>query len=347
MGWRSLVVRVKFFLMRGSPRLSPPFLAFVISDNVMQVFRLFAVGFRSGRVLLEEICLRGADDCGTRSEAGAISKMAFLAYLEEVLFVVAKVMHLNGSRHRAAFQRGGPSSVKLEDSEPCKIMPCKTDSYLGDGLQKIELTESQLETMLTWKTHIEVSKQSLQEALEAACKLEMEAEKKCSTIISTHDWILSTIQNLQSEMLKTKLQKEIDKMQQDIIAATNELQSAKRDHERIAEKMRGSNEFMLNTNCLADSLYADGLRVIHPAPVEHPVRPASLFVSIEWCVFCGLGFGLQALDVVITPCLHTYHMFCATHRFFHSRKCVAQSCSEIMSMSGWLQWVLDLQLPKL
>ncbi len=71
-------------------------------------------------------------------------------------------------------------------------------------------------------------------------------------------------------------------MQQDLIAATNELQSAKRDHERIAEKMRGSNEFMLNTKYLADSLYAEGLRAVHPAPVEHPVGPASLFVSIEW-----------------------------------------------------------------
>ncbi|MCO5586477.1 hypothetical protein L7F22_040417 [Adiantum nelumboides] len=34
--------------------------------------------------------------------------------------------------HRSAFQRGGPCSVKLEDSEPCKITPCKIDSYL-DG----------------------------------------------------------------------------------------------------------------------------------------------------------------------------------------------------------------------
>ncbi|MCO5605416.1 hypothetical protein L7F22_059600 [Adiantum nelumboides] len=182
-------------------------------------------------------------------------------------------------RHRSAFERGGPSSIILEDSEPCKITPCKTDSYLGDGLQKIELTKSQLEAMLTWKTHIEVSKQSLQEALEAACKLEMEVDKKCSTITGTHDWILSTIQNLQSEMLKTELRKEIDKMQQDIIAATNE--PAKHDHERIVEKMRGSNEFMLNTNCLANSLYVEGLRSVHPAPVEHPVCPASLFVSIE------------------------------------------------------------------
>ncbi|MCO5594379.1 hypothetical protein L7F22_048409 [Adiantum nelumboides] len=159
----------------------------------------------------------------------------------------------------------------------------------------------------------------------------MEAEKKCSTITGTHDWILSTIQNSQSKMFKTELRKEINKMQQDIIAATNELQSAKCDHERIAEKMRGSNEFMLNTNCLVDSLYAEGLRAVHPAPVEHPVCPASLFVRIEWCVFCGLGFGLQALDVVITPCLHTYHMLCATRRFSHSQKCMAQSCSEIMS----------------
>ncbi|MCO5554176.1 hypothetical protein L7F22_007702 [Adiantum nelumboides] len=109
----------------------------------------------------------------------------------------------------------------------------------------------------------------------------MEVEKKCNTITGTHDWILSTIQNSQSEMLKTELRKDIDKMQQDIFAATNELQSAKRDHERIAEKMRGSNEFMLNTNCLADSQYAEGLTTVHPAPVEHPVCPASLFVSIE------------------------------------------------------------------
>ncbi|MCO5590729.1 hypothetical protein L7F22_044704 [Adiantum nelumboides] len=185
--------------------------------------------------------------------------------------------------------------------------------------------------MLTLKTHIEVSKQSLQEALEAACNLEMEAQKKCSTIIGTHDWILSTIQKLQSEMLKTELQKEIDKMQQDIITMTNELQSAKRDHDRIAEKMRGSNESMLNTNCLADSLYAEGLRAIHSTPVEHLVCPISLIFSIEWCVFCGLDFGLQALYVVFTSCLHTYNVLCATHCFSHSQKYVAQSCNEIIS----------------
>ena len=45
-------------------------------------------------------------------------------------------------------------------------------------------------------------------------------------------------------------------------------------------------------------------------------------------MFCGLGFGLQALDVVITPCLHTYDMLCATHHFSDSTQCVAQSCNE-------------------
>lgn len=193
------------------------------------------------------------------------------------------------AQHRYAFQRGGSSSVKLEDLDPLKIAhtPCKTESHSceglqRDGLQKYEMTESQLHAMLTCKSRVEVRNHSLEEVLEAACRSEMEAAKKCSSITSTSDWILSTIQNSQSEVFKTELQKEIEKIQRDLNAAKNELQSAKRDRNRIEEQMRGSNEFMQNTMCLADTLYVQGLRAIYPAPVPHPVAPASLLVSIEW-----------------------------------------------------------------
>lgn len=51
-------------------------------------------------------------------------------------------------------------------------------------------------------------------------------------------------------------------------------------------------------------------------------------VHICSCVYCGLGFALETIDAIVTPCLHTYHILCAAHHFSYTTQCIKHSCSE-------------------
>ena len=40
------------------------------------------------------------------------------------------------------------------------------------------------------------------------------------------------------------------------------------------------------------------------------------------CIFCGLGFKLETMDVVITLCLHTYRVLYAKYHFEKENTCM-------------------------
>ena len=185
-------------------------------------------------------------------------------------------------QHRSTFQRG--SVAKSEDSEPLKneLTPAKTESYSGgQASHKIQMTDAQVEAVLKWKMRLESSNQCLEQQLEAAAALEKDAQEKYSSIAGTCAWIQKKIISTDKELLKTELEEEKEMLQNDLNLARTALDSAKQEHRRFREHMSGSNVFLQNINCLAESLCSHGLRAIYPAPIEHPVRPASLLISIE------------------------------------------------------------------
>ena len=56
---------------------------------------------------------------------------------------------------------------------------------------------------------------------------------------------------------------------------------------------------------------------------------------------CGLGFKLEAMDVMITPCLHTYHLLCAKYHFEKENTCMESKST--VGLEWYLAWGLKVQ----
>ena len=98
-----------------------------------------------------------------------------------------------------------------------------------------------------------------------------------------HLWLDSEYNpNFAERRAKNGAAKEVNKLQDDLNVAKSALESAKHEHKKIEEQILGSNEFLHNTNCLANYLYTHGLKAFYPTPIEHPVHLASLLLNIEW-----------------------------------------------------------------
>lgn len=60
----------------------------------------------------------------------------------------------------------------------------------------------------------------------------------------------------------------------------------------------------------------------------------SIFLSIDLCVFCGLGFS-PTWALQFSSCQHPYHHWCATYHFARSWNCALKKCNELMHSDWW------------
>ena len=100
---------------------------------------------------------------------------------------------------------------------------------------------------------------------------EMAAEKQFTSMSNTYEWIASTIQNSDSDVLKEELKKKLTTMCTHLEAQKKDLETCRSSRNEIDEQLSALKLHSENLTCLMKGLEEKGLDTLCPDVVEHPV----------------------------------------------------------------------------
>ena len=187
------------------------------------------------------------------------------------------------AHHRSSHYRGSSSTnttMKFEGTSHIEI-PTRTSVLTQTrAKQKATLTEKHEERLLRCIASMQTKMQALLADLEEVSSGEMATEKQFTSMSNTYEWIASTIQNSESDVLKEELKKELTTMGTRLEAQKKDLETWQSSRNEIDEQLSALKLHSENLTCLMKGLKEKGLDTLCPDVVEHPACMESTNRSI-------------------------------------------------------------------
>ena len=177
------------------------------------------------------------------------------------------------AHHRSSHYRGSSSTnttMKSEGTSHIEI-PARTSVVTKKiAKQRATLTEKHEERLLCCIASLQTRMQALLTDLEEVSSSEMAAEKQFTSISNTYEWITTTIQHSESDVLKEELKKELANMGTQLGKQKKDLETWRSSRAEIDDKLSALKSHSENLTCLMKGLKDKGLDPLWPEVVEHP-----------------------------------------------------------------------------
>ena len=112
--------------------------------------------------------------------------------------------------------------------------------------------------------------------LEEVSSSEVAAEKQFTSISNTYEWIITTIQHSESDMLKEELKKEGTQLEKQ----KKYQETWRSSRAEIDDKLSALKSHSENLTCLMKGLKDKGLDLLMPKVIEHPTCNESTITRI-------------------------------------------------------------------
>jgi hypothetical protein len=215
----------------------------------------------------------------TNNEVGTVFARAFACEVQGGIDVNWE----DFNRHRSEHYKGSSSTntgLKSSGTSHVDIPATTPVQQVLEAKVRATMTEKHEQMMAGCIASMSSRIQALLADLEAVKSAEIQAEKKFSSIKTTYEWIASTIQNSESEVLKEELKKELNNMGTQLRSQMTDLDTCRNAHEEIDNKLSALKLHSENLACLMQDLKQNGFDTLCPSVIEHPSGIESTITSI-------------------------------------------------------------------
>ena len=194
----------------------------------------------------------------TNNEVGTVFARAFACEVQGGI----NVNWEDFNRHRSEHYKGSPSTntgLKSSGTSHVDIPATRPVHQVLEAEVRSTMTEKHEQMMAGCIASMRSRIQALLADLEAVKSAEIQAEKKYSSIKTTVEWIASTIQNSESEVLKEELKKELNNMDTQLGSQMRDLDTCRNAHKEIDNKLSALKLHSENLACLMQDYFKSWL----------------------------------------------------------------------------------------